>query len=276
MASISNLFRASDALVEFRRNEFAKQQVSTRLSSGERISRSVEDVVDLNRSEGLRSEISAIRQVKRGNFDAVNSLQIADGTLAEAVNILTRIVELGTRSASDSLGPDNALAKQANDNEYQELIAQLDELNDTVDINGTPLFGTGLTTTVNLDVDVTGGADQLTITTTPFDAVTLALNGTDLLTTANADIVIANASVAIDSLGRQRGMLGAFEKRLIDNIDALDERMLALQDEESRIRDTDVARETIEMTMADLGIQSNIAVMAQANLTTESVFQLIG
>jgi len=276
MASISNSFGALDALLEYRRNDLAKQSTSGRLSSGERISRSAEDVVDLKRSESLRSEIGGLRQVKRVNFDAVNTIQIADGTLEEAINVLTRIVELGTRSASDSLGPDNSNAKQANDNEYQELIAQLDQLNDSVDVNGLPLFGTGLSYPVNLDVDVTGGADQVTITTNPIDQTTLALNGTDLLTTVNADVVIANASAAIDSLGRQRGSLGAVEERLIANIDAVDERMLALQEEESRIRDTDIAEETIALTKADLGLQANIAVLAQANLTTESVFQLIG
>jgi len=275
MVAIATQYRALDALVNFRQAEEDKAKVLERLGSGERISRSVEDIVDLDRSDSMRADMRALRQVKRGNFDAVNTLQLIDEHLQEATDILTRVSELATRSASDTQGPDGSNAKQANDQEFQELVANLDQLNQSVDFNGTLLFDVGFSYTVNLNSEVTGAADQVAFTTTPIDAATLGIGGTDLLTSANADAVIAAASTAIDDLSRLRGGLGAVQKRLIDNMDQIDTEVLSLQEEESRIRDADVAEETVNLTRADLLIQSNVAVMAQANLTRESVFQLI-
>ncbi|MDJ0836984.1 MAG: flagellin [Acidobacteriota bacterium] len=276
MASVATNFRAFDALVQFNRVDEGINKSLSKLSSGVRLEKSADDVVDFNTSDNIRAEIRELRSLRRANFDGTSVIQLADGTLQEATNILTRIIELGMRSATGTLGADNSFSKQANDAEYQDLLAELDQLNERANFNDLQLFGTGLSYPVNLEPALAaGGSDQVTITTTPFDTTTLGLAGTDLLTTANGDVVLAAAEAAIDNLSRQRGQLGAIQKRLIDNMDTLDIRVANLQEQESRLRDTDIATETVQLTRLQLQSQSNVSVMAQANLTSEAVFQLL-
>jgi len=272
MASISTEFRAIDALVNFKRTEQALARSGNRLSTGNRLEKSSDDIADFHTSNNDISEIKALRQVRRGNFEGINTIQIADGSLEEGINILTRIAEISTRSASDTLGGDNTPGKQANDVEFQELVAALDQLNNETRFNGTQLFGpTGLAFPVNMD----GNSQNMTVTTTPIDSTTHGLAGTDILTTATASVVLTTATAAIESFSRQRGNLGTAQKRLVDNMDFLDRRIGDMQEQQSRLRDTNLADETVAVTQYQLQNQSNVAVISQANLSSEAVFQLL-
>ncbi len=152
------------------------------------------------------------------------------------------------------------------------MVEALDQINNETRFNGTQLFGpAGLSFSVNMD----GNNQNLTISTTPIDSTTQGLAGTDILTTVTASAVLATTTTAIESLSRQRGNLGTFQKRLVDNMDFVDQRIGDMQEQQSKIRDTDLATETVSLTQSQLQSQSNIAVIGQANLSSEAVFQLL-
>jgi len=49
-----------------------------------------------------------------------------------------------------------------------------------------------------------------------------------------------------------------------------------LQAAESRIRDTDMAKEMVDFTRNQILVQAGTAMLAQANMKTQSVLQLLG
>lgn len=92
-------------------------------------------------------------------------------------------------------------------------------------------------------------------------------------TSAGAAIDVINA--AIDQVSSQRASLGALQNRLehtINNLDTTSENLTAAN---SRIRDTDMAKEMMEYTKMNVLVQSAQAMLAQANQQPQSVLQLL-
>lgn len=90
---------------------------------------------------------------------------------------------------------------------------------------------------------------------------------------AGAAIDVINA--AIDQVSTQRASLGALQNRLehtINNLDTTSENLTAAN---SRIRDTDMAKEMMEYTKMNVLVQSAQAMLAQANQQPQSVLQLL-
>ena len=95
--------------------------------------------------------------------------------------------------------------------------------------------------------------------------------------TTNADRAAEIVDAAILDVTNQRARLGAFEKNTIDtNINSLGVAIENLAAAESRIRDTDFAAETSEFTRLQILVQAGTSILAQANLTPQSVLQLLG
>jgi flagellin len=276
MASIATNFSAFNALHNLQRSDEGREQSLIRISGGVGLQRAEQAPADYNTANRLRTEIKALRELRRTELEHVGTLQFADQTLNEVNNTLTRAIELAEASASETFGGDGSAAKLAYDAEYQELLGLLDQLNDDANYNGRTLFGVaGTTYNIPLTVDADGGADQLAVTTTPFSTATLGLTGSHLTTTSNAGTAITTLKTAIESVNRQRAQIGVWGRTLEKNLTAVADQLLNFQDQESQIRDADVASETVALTRYQIQNQSNIAVMAQANLTNEAVFQLL-
>ena len=82
---------------------------------------------------------------------------------------------------------------------------------------------------------------------------------------------------AINQVTDLRAYLGAFQRNTIDtNVRSLSVGLENLTASESTIRDLDFAQETAEFTKNQILFQAGIAVLAQANLISQSVLTLLG
>lgn len=275
MTSISGNFGAFNALFHFNRADEAQGKVAERLSSGESFSSASEAPADFTTSNQIRSEIKAIRQIRQTNFNGVNLAQVADTTLDEVGNMIQRAMELAMWSASTASGADNGLAKQARNTEYQEILANLDQLNAETRVNDQQVFGTGVSLDVDLGTEFGNTSNRVTITTQPISSGNLGLTGTDVLTTAAASTALVGLRSAYEAISRQRADLGVAQNRIERNIDALNDRIDNNFALDSRIRDADVATEAVRLTSLQIQSQSTAAAIAQANLSSESLLQLL-
>ncbi|MCU1430207.1 MAG: flagellin domain protein, partial [Actinomycetia bacterium] len=71
-----------------------------KLSSGYRINRAADDASGLVVSQGLRAQISALKQATRNAQDGVSVVQTAEGSLSEVHSMLNRIRDLVIQSAN--------------------------------------------------------------------------------------------------------------------------------------------------------------------------------
>jgi len=90
---------------------------------------------------------------------------------------------------------------------------------------------------------------------------------------AEAGLII---DLAIDQVAVLRGRLGAFERNTLNT--SYNSQAVALENltaSESRVRDTDFAKETAELSRAQVLVSAGTSVLALANSTSQSVLQLL-
>ena len=365
-----------------------------RLSSGLRINRAADDAAGLSISEGLRSQIGAMKQASRNAQDAVSMIQTAEGALNEVHGILQRMRELtvqaGNETLSDSdrtaVGEELLTLKNEIDNiasrtKFNGLslltgalstaldgastakvglamnstatasISAIDVSNlksgttytlDDVGDNGTSITisdgtttvaATGLDATIGSDgtytisftgaiqatvtivgasakvlADIAGDIDDATIITASgsgsanfrvgaatSDNVavdfadmqssvigsggneigTLITDNTAVSTVDKANTLLTSVDQAVTDVSQQRAKLGASQNQVETAIASLGVGIENLTASESRIRDADIAEVSTELVTRQIMQQAGIAVLAQANTSSQSVLQLL-
>lgn len=244
-----------------------------RLSSGLRIASAGDDAAGLGISERMRAQIRSLSQAGRNASDGVSLVQTAEGALDEVSSNLTRMREISTQAANGTL---NAGDRTALDNEFQELVTEIDRIADQTDFNGIQLLD-GTTTNVDIQIGTESG-ETLSITLDDMTDSGLALTGTtfDLSTVTNASNALATLDAAIDSVSSFRGSLGAFQNRLTSSVRSIATNQENLSAAESRIRDVDVAAETADLTRNSIMQQAAVSVLAQANVQPQLALSLLG
>jgi flagellin len=103
----------------------------------------------------------------------------------------------------------------------------------------------------------------------------VTVGGSDIRTTDNAAEAITKINSAIEKVSTERSKMGAVQNRLefaTNNISSTSENIKAA---ESRIRDTDMAKEMMQFTKNNILSQAAQAMMAQANQQPQAVLQLL-
>ncbi|MDF2546591.1 MAG: hag [Anaerosolibacter sp.] len=230
-----------------------------KLSSGFRINRAADDAAGLSISEKMRGQIRGLAQASRNAQDGISLIQTAEGAMNEVSNMLVRLKELAVQKAS---GTYNAEDKANIDLEMDELIAEIGSIETNTEFNGTAVLNTANTFDIVISDD---------------DTVTLTITGADVSTASALTNASATADIeaAIDAVNLERATLGAQQNRLESTVRNLDTTTENLQAAESRVRDTDMAKEMMAFTKNNILLQASQAMLAQANQAPQGVLQLL-
>lgn len=252
-----------------------QQKVLEQLSSGQRINRAGDDAAGLAISENLKAQVRGLKQAERNAQDGVSLVQIAEGALSEVSNILIRLRELAVQAASDTIGPTERKFLNV---EFEQLVQEVDRIANSTEFNRVPLLnGTGAVFDIQIGTRNDPLSDRLTFDASSAD-VNVAALGLNLASVADK-ISSQNSLQAIDqaiiSVSGIRADFGALQNRLqstINNIQVSSENLSAAN---SRVRDTDIASATAELTKNNILMQAGTSVLAQANQSTTSALSLI-
>ena len=247
-----------------------------RLSSGSRINRAGDDAAGLAISENLRAQIRGLMQAERNASDGVSLVQVAEGGLQEISNILIRLRELGVQAASDTVG---ATERKFLNVEYDALLSELDRISNATEFNKIPLLnGTGTVFDIQVGTRNNPNIDRISFfdsSSADVSSVALGINLTSVSDKASAQNSLAAIDGAIVSVSSIRADFGAMQNRLqsiINNLAISIENMSAAN---SRIRDTDIAEETANLTKDQILMQAGTAVLAQANSSIKNALTLL-
>ena len=151
----------------------------------------------------------------------------------------------------------------------------------------TPAGGT-VTTTSKLTLSSSGqagitlaGAAGLTATGqtvgyTPATATAGAgVSSLDLTTAAGSQAALATLDSAINTINSTRGALGAYQSRFESTVASLQTTTENLSASRGRIRDADFAKETANLSRAQVLQQAGTAMLAQANQSSQGVLSLL-
>lgn len=123
------------------------------------------------------------------------------------------------------------------------------------------------------------GADQgqvMKVAMADMTSRALGVDNLDFTSVEGAQKAIGRLNKAIDSVSAERSKLGAYQNRLEYAVNNLRNTHSNLSAAESRIRDADFAQEMIEFTRNQIVSQSGTAMLAQANMISQGVLQLLG
>lgn len=247
-----------------------------RLSSGYRINQAADDAAGLAISENLKAQIRGLGKASQNALDGISLVQVAEGGLNEVSNMLIRLRELAIQAASDTVGDTE---RKFVDVEYQQLKNEIQRIAEVTNFNGTDLLnGTGGIMDIQVGIHNDAFKDRISFNAGAANASleALGISSESVATKEQAQVSIAAVDDAIVRVNAIRANFGALQNRLqstISNISIFEENISAAN---SRIRDTDVARESAELTKNNILLQAGLSVLQQANNIQNAALKLLG
>ena len=254
-----------------------------RISSGIRINRASDDAAGLSISEGLRSDIRALRQAVRNANDGISLINVGEGALNEQSSILIRLRELASQAATGTVG---STERQSIQLEFSALRNEIDRISTTTTFNGLGLVDGSLASSVASSNQViiqvgidSGSSSRINLNTdvglSAVSSSSLQLNLLSITSANNALTALDSINTAIGTVTQGRGKLGAVQNRLARSISNLSISIENLQSAESGIRDADIAEEVALLTRNQILVQASTAMVGQANLLPQTILQLL-
>ncbi len=245
-----------------------------RLSSGFRINSAADDAAGLQISNRLSSQINGLNQAISNANDGISLAQTAEGAMDEITNSLQRIRVLAVQSQN---GINSSADRVALQKEVSALKTEISRIATTTQFGGLNLldgkfsakFLVGANAGQNISVNLsrTGGG---------YGSSGLGIAALSISSVAGASRAIAQIDSAIKSIDTTRADLGALQNRFQSTIRNLSNIVENVSAARSRIRDTDFAKETAELTRSQILQQASTTILSQANQRPQAALSLLG
>jgi flagellin len=246
-----------------------------RLSSGFRINRAADDAAGLQISDRLTTQVQGLNQAVRNANDAISLTQTAEGALGEVTNSLQRIRQLAVQSQNGINSSADRVALQA---EVTALVSEISRVSTDTQFANIDLLTGGFSAqflvganggqTISINLSRSDG--------TSFGASGLGVGDVSVASVADASAALTSIDTAISTIGAQRADLGALQNRFQSTIRNLSNISENIAGARSRIRDTDFATETAELTRNQIVQQASLSVLSQANQRPQTALSLLG
>jgi len=245
-----------------------------RLSSGFRINSASDDAAGLQISDRMTSQIQGLNQAVRNANDAISLTQTAEGALSEVTTSLQRIRQLAVQSQN---GINSSADRVALQKEVSALKTEMSRIATDTQFGGVDLLsgtysakflvGANGGQTISVNLSRAGGG---------YGTSGLSLSNLSVSSVSGASAALTSIDSAISTIGGARADLGALQNRFqstIRNLSSISENVSAAR---SRIRDTDFASETAELTRNQIIQQASVSVLSQANQRPQTALSLLG
>ncbi|MFQ5449812.1 MAG: flagellin [Nitrospinaceae bacterium] len=253
----------------------------SRIASGVRITKSADDVAGLAVSQGLYSDVRALKQGARNLSDGLSLINAADGALNEQAGILIRLRELASQAATGTIGQTERETIQL---EFDALRKEVDRIGNTSEFNGQKLIDgslaagsgqsvvlqIGLNSSQNSRIDLN---QEVNITAATSQALGFA--DSSILTQEDAQKALESLTQAISQLSGIRSRVGANQNQLIRALNTQNTTIESLTGAVSTIKDADLAEEFAQLTKNQILVQAGAAMVGQSNLIPQSVLTLL-
>lgn len=244
-----------------------------RLSSGFRINSAADDAAGLQISNRLTSQINGLDQAARNANDGISMAQVAEGAMDEITNALQRIRTLAIQSQN---GINTTSDRKALQQEVTALKKEMSRIADTTQFGTQKLLDGNLSATFLVGANANQEIAVVLNNTNGYGTTALGLGTLSISSYANASAALAKIDSALGVIDGARAELGAIQNRFqatIRNLTNISENVAGAR---SRIRDTDFARETAELTRQQILQQTSTTVLAQANQRPQAALSLLG
>jgi flagellin len=261
-----------------------------KLSSGMRINKAGDDASGMAVSEKMRAQIRGLHRAGLNAQDDISFIQTAEGYLGESTAVLQRIRELAVQASNGIYSSEDRMQLQV---EISQLVDEVDRIASHAQFNGmnmltgrfardegynTPTASMWFHIGANMDQRERSFIGTMNTQGLGLKAKTGAAAVATFISVSTADkanTVIGMFDEALKKVNKQRADLGAYQNRLGYTMRSLAIGEENLQSAESRIRDTDMAKEMSDLVKNQILSQSGTAMVAQANMKAQQVLSLL-
>lgn len=248
-----------------------------KLSTGRRINRAADDASGMAIANRLESLSRAFGQDIRNANDAISIVQVADGAMEEATELLQDIRVKAMQAGNASQSSESRLAIQADIDKSLEALGNI--ANDTSFNNQKLLSGTftnkqfqvganpGETISISL-----GSIEPSKIS----DDALGSLSDIDVTSDQGVEDALEMTDMAINYINRQRSQAGSTQNQLESTINNLSSTMINTMSAESEMRDLDFAEESSNLNRIKLLAKAKTFALAQAGEASKRILDVLG
>ncbi len=255
-----------------------------RLSSGLRVNSAKDDAAGLAIADRMNTQAKGFDVAIRNANDGISMAQTAESAMQAITDNLQRMRELAVQAAN---GVYTSGDRDNLNTEFQQLNKEIARV-----VSGTTFNGQNiLSVTGDFSFQVgagTASTDQISVTTAQvaLDSATFgttsagamsgsSISGAGSTGVSNATSAIAAIDTALDKLNTARANWGAVQNRFTSVVQTLQVASENANASRGRIMDADFAKETANMTRAQILQQAGTAMVAQANSMPNNVLSLL-
>ena len=270
MPTVTTNVAANTALRFLNINTMATNSSIGKLSSGSRIVKASDDAASLAISTNLNVDVVVLQQAAINASHGTAVSQVADGGLARVADILARMKALATQSLSGSV---DAASRGYINSEFTQLRDEITSIAEQTEFNGTELLS-GTATALNFMVG-RAATETITVTTVVSTATGLAVNAATVDTITNATAAVGLITTAIGTTNTNRATFGSYMSRFDFRGQNIATQIENISAAKSALLDTDIAAEMVKFTSAQVLMQANVAMLAQANSLPQNLLRLL-
>jgi flagellin len=247
----------------------------SKLSSGDRIVRSAIDPAGLAISETMRAKIRSNYQAERNSNDSISLMQVAEGSLGVMQGMGIRLRELAMQAANDTLGSQERVVIDA---EFQQLKNEVERVTLSTSFNGNNIIK-GKESVYDLQVGVNGNDtnDRIRYDMSKIldSSSNFGIKNVNLRTKEGAQGSLGAIDSMMSAIGSSRAQLGSMSNRIGSVVNNLLVSRENISASNSKIRDTDMAKEIAIKLKGQIGQSASLAMLKNSNEQPNVILKLV-
>ncbi len=273
--SINTNIAAIDAYNNLNSTSNAMQTTIQQLSSGLQIQTAADNASGYVISQGLQTQANGLGVAINNGQNAISVLQIASGAMNQQVSILQRMNELATQAANQGASNPNSLA--ADQQEFQALQNQLDQIANSTSFGGTSLLNGSYTNQVFQIGAYASSVDQVSVsigalTTGALNVATAAVSIGTVSAAISAMAAVQSAIMTVASVEASVGAVQNQVQAVVANDTVGQQNVQAAN---SALVDTNMAQAMTTFSSQQVLMQAGVAMLSQAQALPQLILKLI-
>jgi flagellin len=249
-------------------NNEALQSSIRRLASGSRLAIASDDAAGVAVSAKMDARIRRLAAAAEGAANVISFAQTVDGFLKTIQDQLSRMSELAQRASNGAFGA-NDLANY--NTEFVRLRDQISAIASQARFNGVTLFAAS---TISVSINAEGDIDTFGLSTTG-DLASLGLTNLTVGSIGSAIGAVTSLNNAIQTLTTRRAEVNADVSKFNFHIQNMRTERVNVEAANGRIKDLNIAEESMNLSKYNILLQASTSMLAQANASQSYVLRLL-
>lgn len=277
--TITNISQSKTIFRTLRELSNSQNTSMQRLASGTKLNSAADGASSLAILNKMHAQINGMEAAAKNAQNGISMIQTAEGGLSNINDILTRARDLVLQASNDTLGSDE---RTTIGNQIKLLFEEIDGITGRTEFNGKKLLnGQYASNKIHLQVGANSGQSiqfniaNVGVSALGLDSVKNVLGNFGSMSGAQIGDLITKFDDALKLVSEEQSNLGALNNRLSFNIKNLENQSDNLTAASSRIGDTDMAKEMMNLARINVLTQASMAMLVQQQQQSENILWLI-